>query len=299
MSRTRIAGYLMVMTAAILFGLNGSLSRLLFDDGIAPITLVEFRMLIGGICLMSVLIIGQRKGLKVKRRYWGWVVAFGISLAFTTYTYLLSITRLPIAIALIIIFTAAAWIALWDAVWHKRMPSKYVLIALGLTFGGVILVTGAWRENLNGLDLLGLLFAFLSVFTYIAYLVLGRIIGRYLPPITSTGYGALVASLFWFMFQPPWAVPANTWTPYHLFLIALVGIFGMAIPFSLILGSLRRIDTTRVGIVSMLELPAAGIIAYFWLGQSLDLWQIAGCILVLIGIIILQYEKHEQIQPIE
>ena len=73
----------------------------------------------------------------------------------------------------------------------------------------------------------------------------------------------------------------------------------MAIPFSLILGSLRRIDTTRVSIVSMLELPAAGIIAYFWLGQRLDIWQIFGCALVLLGIVILQYEKPGEIQPIE
>ena len=151
----------MVMTAAVLFGLNGSLSRLLFDDGITPLTLIEFRMLIGGLCLMTVLVIGQRKGLKVKRRYWGWIIAFGISLAFTTYTYLLSISRLPIAVALIIIFTAAAWMALWEAIWHKHMPSKHVLVALGLTLGGVILLTGVWHEKLIGLDPLGLLFAFL------------------------------------------------------------------------------------------------------------------------------------------
>ncbi len=289
----------MVMTAAVLFGLNGSLSRLLFDDGITPLTLIEFRMLIGGLCLMTVLVIGQRKGLKVQRRYWGWIVAFGISLALATYTYFLSISRLPIAVALIIIFTAAAWMALWEAIWHRHMPSKHVLVALGLTFGGVILLTGVWHENLNGLDMLGLFFALLGLVAYIAYLVLGRRIGQYLPSVASTGYGALVACLFWFIFQPPWAIPTNTWTPYHLFLIALVGIFGMAIPFSLILGSLRRIDTMRVGIVSMLELPAAGIIAYFWLGQRLDAWQIAGCVLVLVGVAILQYEKSEEIQPIE
>jgi drug/metabolite transporter (DMT)-like permease len=289
----------MVMTAAVLFGLNGSISRMLFDDGITPLTLIEFRMLIGGVCLMIVLVIGYRKGLKVQRRYWGLLVVFGISLAFATYTYFLSISRLPIAVALIIIFTAAAWIALWEAIWNKRKPSKYVLVALLLTFGGVILLTGVWRENLNNVDLLGLFFAFLGLIAYIAYLVLGRRIGQYLPSITSTGYGALVACLFWLIFQPPWAIPANTWTPYHLFLITLVGVFGMAIPFSLILGSLRRIDAMRVGIVSMLELPAAGIIAYFWLGQRLDAWQIAGCILVLIGIAILQYEKSEEIQPIE
>jgi len=289
----------MVMTAAVLFGLNGSISRLLFDDGITPLTLIEFRMLIGGVCLMTLLIIGQRKGLKVQRRYWGWIVAFGISLALATYTYFLSISRLPIAVALIIIFTAAAWMALWEAIWHRHMPSKHVLVALGLTFGGVILLTGVWHENLNGLDMLGLFFALLGLVAYIAYLVLGRRIGQYLPSVASTGYGALVACLFWFIFQPPWAIPTNTWTPYHLFLIALVGIFGMAIPFSLILGSLRRIDTMRVGIVSMLELPAAGIIAYFWLGQRLDAWQIAGCVLVLFGVAILQYEKSEEIQPIE
>jgi drug/metabolite transporter (DMT)-like permease len=289
----------MVMTAAVLFGLNGSISRLLFDDGITPLTLIEFRMLIGGVCLMLVLVIGQRKGLKVQRRYWGWIVVFGISLAFATYTYLLSISRLPIAVALIIIFTAAAWMALWEAIWHKRMPTRHVSVALLLTIGGVILLTGVWRENLNNLDLLGLFFAFLGLIAYIAYLLLGRRIGQYLPSITATGYGALVACLFWFIFQPPWTIPANTWTPYHLFLIFLVGIFGMAIPFSLILGSLRRIDTMRVGIVSMLELPAAGIIAYFWLGQRLDAWQIAGCVLVLVGITILQYEKSEKIQPIE
>ena len=289
----------MVMTAAVLFALNGSISRLLFDDGITPLTLIQFRMLIGGMCLMTVLIIGQRKGLKVQRRYWGWIVAFGISLALATYTYFLSISRLPIAVALIIIFTAAAWMALWEAIWHRHMPSKHVLVALGLTFGGVILLTGVWHENLNGLDMLGLFFALLGLVAYIAYLVLGRRIGQYLPSVASTGYGALVACLFWFIFQPPWAIPTNTWTPYHLFLIALVGIFGMAIPFSLILGSLRRIDTMRVGIVSMLELPAAGIIAYFWLGQRLDAWQIAGCVLVLVGVAILQYEKSEEIQPIE
>lgn len=288
----------MVMTAAVLFGLNGSISRLLFDDGITPLTLIEFRMLIGGLCLLLILIIGQRKGLKVQRRYWGWIVAFGISLAFATYTYFLSISRLPIAVALIIIFTAGAWMALGEAIRHQHMPSKHVLIALFLTFGGVILLTGVWRENLNNLDLLGLFFAFLGLVTYIAYLVLGRKVSGYLPSITTTGYGACIACLFWFIFQPPWAIPANTWTPQHLFLIALVGILGMAIPFTLILSSLRRIDATRVGIVSMLELPAAGIIAYFWLGQRLDAWQIAGCVLVLIGVAILQYEKKEELQPI-
>ena len=286
----------MVATASALFGLNGNLSRLLFDDGVSPVTLVEFRMLIGAICLLGVLIIGQRKGLKVPRRSWSWIVAFGLSLAMVTFTYFMAISRLPLAIALVIQFTAPAWMVLGVAIWRRRLPSAYVLAALGLTFGGVVLLTGLWRAGLSGLDAIGLLYCLLAVITYIGYLLLGRQVGKSLPSLTSTAYGALVASIFWFSVQPPWAIPVNTWTPYHLVLIILVGVIGMAIPFSLVLGSLRRIDPTRVGIASMLELVAAGVIAYFWLDQRLDWLQILGCVLVVGGITILQSERTEVLE---
>ncbi|HJT58960.1 MAG TPA: EamA family transporter [Ktedonobacteraceae bacterium] len=283
----------MIATAAALFGLNGNLSRLLFDDGISPITLVEFRMLIGAICLLAVLVVGQRKGLKVPWRSWGWVVAYGLSLALVTYTYFVAISRLPLAIALVIQFTAPAWMVLAVAIWRRHLPSVYVLAALGLTFGGVILLTGLWHAGLNGLDAVGLLYCLLAVVAYIVYLLLGRQVGKTLPSLTATAYGALVASIFWFCVQPPWAIPSNTWAPHHFVLILLVGVIGMAIPFTLVLGALRRIDPARVGIASMLELVAGGVIAYFWLGQHLDLLQIVGCLLVMGGIMILQYERSE------
>jgi drug/metabolite transporter (DMT)-like permease len=57
------------------------------------------------------------------------------------------------------------------------------------------------------------------------------------------------------------------------------------------LASLRRIEAVCVGMVSTFEIVAAGAIAYFWLGQYLTLWRVMGCLLVLIGVIILQYEK--------
>jgi len=289
----RLIGYLMIVAATVLFGFNGTLSRLLFDDGVSPTTLVEMRMLIGGVCLLVVLLASRRKEMKVPRRSAGWLFAFGLSLAFVTFTYFVAISRLPIAIALVIQFSASAWMVLGETIWFRRRPSVYVLVALLLTFGGILLVTGVWRLSLNGLNSIGLLFAALAILTYIAYLLLGRRVGRDIPPLTTTGLGALIAGAFWLVAQPPWSIPANTWTPNHLFLISLVGTIGMAIPFSLVLGSLRRIDATRVGIASMLELVAAGVIAYFWLGQHLDGWQLMGCLLVMIGVAILQYEKQD------
>lgn len=60
----RLVGYLMIVIATVLFGFNGALSRLLFDGGISPITLVELRMLIGGVCLLPILLAGKRMALE-------------------------------------------------------------------------------------------------------------------------------------------------------------------------------------------------------------------------------------------
>ncbi len=167
----------------------------------------------------------------------------------------------------------------------------FVLCAIALTLGGVLLLTGVWHQSLNDLDSIGLLYALLSLVTYIAYLLIGRRVGRDLPPLTSTAYGAVVAGIFWLIVQPSWTIPASTFAGYNFPLIIVVGTVGMAIPFTLVLGSLRRLDATRVGIASMMELVAAGIIAYFWLSQLLDIWQILGGCFVITGITLLQLEK--------
>src|SRR5947209_4200203 len=144
-SMYRLTGYLMIVVATVLFGFNGNLSRLLFDDGVSPITLVELRMLIGGTCLLAVLLVARRQELKVPRRSIGWLVGFGISLALVTYTYFVAISRLPITIALVLQFSAPAWMVLGETIWRRRIPSAYVLVALALTFGGTLLLTGIWR----------------------------------------------------------------------------------------------------------------------------------------------------------
>jgi drug/metabolite transporter (DMT)-like permease len=286
-----LTGYMMVICAALLFGLNAYFSRLLFDQGISPTTLVEFRMLIGGTCLVLALLCWKRSALKLPKHNWGTIIAFGLSLAFVTYTYFVAISRLPFAIALVIQFSATSWMALGQALWLRRWPSPAISLSVVLTLGGVLLLTGLWQQQISGLDSIGLVFALLSLITYIIYLVIGRYAGRNLPALTSTTYGALVASLFWLIVQPPWSIPVSTWQPQHLMLIMLVGILGMAVPFSLMLAALRRLDATRVGLVGMLELVASSFIGYVLLGQTLTIWQILGCLLVLAGIVIISIEQ--------
>lgn len=289
--RQKSLGILFVLTAAVLFGINGSLSRLLLDSGVTPVTLVELRMIVGSLCLFGLLSTQQRQAWRLPRGAWGWLVAFGLSIALVTYTYFVAISRLNIALVLVIQFTGPVWMATAQALWRRRMPSWHVLGALLLAISGVVLVTGLLEQRLGSLDVIGLLFSLFALITFIAYLVLGRKVGGQLHPIASTAYGAGVAGVFWLLVQPPWVIPDSTWNPHIFNLTVLVGVIGMALPFSLEVAALRRLDATRAGIAAMFELPASALIAFFWLDQRLDLWQILGCALVLAGITLVQLEK--------
>ncbi len=287
----RSSGYLMVALASLLFGFNGNLARRLFDAGITPVTLVELRMLIGGGCLLVLLLLTQSSAVKLPRHMWGWTLGLGLAMAAVTYSYFMAISRLPIAIALVIQFSTPAWLVLGEALWRRRWPSRYMLSALALAFSGIVLVTGAWQQRLAGLDGPGLLYAFFSILTFAAYLLLGERVGRELPALTSTTWSALIAALFWLVIQPPWMIPAATWQPILLLVIVAVGIMGMALPFLLELAALRYLDAARAGITAMLELVAGSVIAYCWLGQILTGWQVVGSGLVLAGVTLLHYES--------
>jgi drug/metabolite transporter (DMT)-like permease len=63
-----------------------------------------------------------------------------------------------------------------------------------------------------------------------------------------------------------------------------VVVLGAILPFALIVGALRHISATRVGISAMLEPVVAIVVAWAWLGESLDAVQLSGAGLTLLGI---------------
>jgi hypothetical protein len=76
-----------------------------------------------------------------------------------------------------------------------------------------------------------------------------------------------------------WQLPL--WAP-----VLSVIVMGTIIPFALVVSALRQLPATRVGIVAMLEPVAAGIVAWAWLGESLNAAQLAGSCVVLVGIVL-------------
>ena len=74
-------------------------------------------------------------------------------------------------------------------------------------------------------------------------------------------------------------------------LVAWLVVLGAIVPFALVVTALRHVSATRAGIAAMLEPPAATLVAFLWLGESLGLFQLLGGGIVLAAIALAQSSR--------
>ena len=128
-------------------------------------------------------------------------------------------------------------------------------------------------------------------------------------------WGFAFATLFWAVVQPWWSFPVeivdgsvsllgrfdDVTAPVWL-LLAYIVVLGTVVPFILLVSALHHVPATRVTIVAMLEPVLAAIVAWIWLGEELAAVQIAGGLIVLVGVVLAQTargdgraETHEEV----
>ena len=251
--RRPLVGYAMVWTAALLFALNGTVSKVVLESGISTIELTQVRSL--GACVGFALLIQYLAPLlvalwaryarheDVRRRIWvALALALaGLALVVQPWGESLALDGLGVAAALAAAVAYAVYILLAERGVRRRDP--FSLTLYGFLFAGLF-----WA-------------AFQPLWLFPAAHVGGR---------TS-----LLGNLD--------AYSAPVWL-----LLAFVVAVGTMLTFGLVVSALRHVSATRVGIVAMLEPVVATLIAYLWLAEALGPLQLAGGGVVLAGILLAQ-----------
>jgi drug/metabolite transporter (DMT)-like permease len=293
-------GYVMVLAAGVLFGVNGAVSKVALSSGLSSLRLTEARCAGACVGLALAALATDRGSLRLARGEWRRLAVFGIvGVAWVQLFYFLAIDRLPIGIALVIQYLGPLLVALWARSLGHEHVRRRIWIALGLSLAGLTLMVQLW----SGLtvDGLGVAFALVSAVVFAAYLLLAERRVAEKDSIPLLAWGFFFATLFWAVVQPWWSFPAHVvgrtvplqghLAAWHLPVWALVlwvVALGTVVPFTLIVGALRHISATRVGVVAMLEPVVATAAAWLWLQESLAPVQIAGAAVVLVGIVLAQ-----------
>jgi drug/metabolite transporter (DMT)-like permease len=290
----------MVLTAATLFAVNGTVAKVALSSGLTSLRLTEARSAGAWIGLTLIALARSPRSLRITRRELPRLILFGaVGVACVQLTYFLAIHRLAIAIALLIQYLGPVLVAIYARTFLHEHVRGRIWIALGLSLTGLTLMVEIW----NGvqLDGLGVFYAFLGALSYAAYLLLAQREVASRDTISLMAWGFFFSTVVWTVVQPWWSFPARAvgqtvslqgnLADVHLPVWALVLwviVLGSIAPFTLIVASLRHITATRAGVVAMLEPVVATVVAWAWLQESLTAAQLAGAGVVLAALLLAQ-----------
>jgi len=300
-------GYALCVGAAVLFSINGTISKAIMLSGIEPTRLSQLRVTAAFLVLLVVVAITRPSALRLKPGEWRVLLAFGVlGVAMTQYMYFVAIRLLPVGVALLIEFTAPIMVALWFRFGMHERVDRRVWLGLALAMAGLALVGQVWQGF--ALDLTGVLAALGAAASLAVYFVLGdRQVRRPEPrdPVSLTMWGFGAAALFWAIAQPWWSFPwdslageghplgeDHTGAPLWALATWMV-VLGTVVPFWLEVEALRNIRASQASVVGMTEPLVAGAIAWIALGEVLAPAQVLGAFVVLAGVLLAEMSRQQ------
>ena len=298
--RKPLVGYAMVLVAATLFGVNGSVAKVALSSGLSSLRLTEARCAGACVGLMLIALARSPSTLRIRRDEVLRLAVFGVcGVGLVQLFYFLSIHRLAIGIALLIQYLGPLLVAIYARTFGHERVRRRIWAALALSLTGLALIVELWKGV--ALDGLGVTFALISAVIFAAYLLLAEYEVGSRDSISLMAWGFFFATVFWTVAQPWWSFPVRCMAEtvslhgrlagWHLPVWALVlwvVVLGSIAPFSLITAALRHVSATRVGITAMLEPVVATMVAWAWLQETLSPVQLAGAGVVLVAILLAQ-----------
>ncbi|MCX6444218.1 MAG: DMT family transporter [Actinobacteria bacterium] len=289
-------GEFFLILGAFFFALSGIVVIVVLKH-LPAFRLAEFRSVTAVVILGTFVLLTRPDLVRIVRSEIPKLGVYGVvGFAMVNFGYLLGIQRgVPIALVLIIEFTASIWIALWIKFVRKAFVARDMWVAIALSLLGLILVSKAW----NGFtfDLIGIAGAVGSAFALAAYFLMSEKIGKKREPIAMLIFGMGFASIFWLIVLPPWSFPFEIFTmkmdlggitagvliPGWV-MMAAAALIGTVIPYLCVLTGMRLLTASTSSVIGMIEPVLAGAFAWVWFGQSWDAIQLVGAVVVLFGI---------------
>jgi drug/metabolite transporter, DME family len=282
---SELAGYGLIVTAAVLWGLLGPVARVAFREGIEPLELGFWRAALAGV---ACLVLALRRGTaRIRAADAAGIAGFGlVGVALFYAAYFFAVEQAGAALAAILLYTAPAWVAVASVVWLRERLTPRAVAAVALTLAGVagVALSGGGDAVLDPRGIAWGLAAGLSYATY--YIVGKHYFARY-GTLTVLAYmlpvGA-VALLPLASFQPK---TAAAWQA--ILFIAMLPTFAAYLAYG---AGLLRVPATRAATVAAIEpVVAAGAAFAFW-GERFTAAGYVGAALVLAAVFLTASERR-------
>lgn len=291
--------YLLIATAAALWGLIAIFVKGLADYGFTPMEIVTIRVTVTAMILFVYGLIRYPNQMKIRVKDIHLFIGTGIfSIVFFNWCYFTTINEMNVSLAVILLYTSPAFITILSFVFLKEpLPPVKVLAVIG-TMVGCILIAGFSQGLVNDITLIGILIGLGAGFGYALYSIFGKFALRKYDSYTVTFYTFLLSTLF--------LLPlTGLWNKWDLLLEpgVLLNGFGLAlfptvIAFILYTKGLEKIESSKAGVIATVEPVIATMLGVFLYNEILTVYQVIGTLFILSSVLLVNMGQKKRLSSL-
>ena len=289
-------GYLMVATAASIWGTVGIQVQILFNYNVSLQSIVFWRMFFAFFILLIFIFITKRERLLIDKKGLIYVGIMGLSSQlFFNLCYFSCIQKTSISTAVTLLYSAPIFIAIMARIFYGELFTLMKTMALLICIGGCFLAATGGSLSVLRLNLIGVLLGLAAGFNFSLVTIISKAIIRKYHQLTIIIYALGFGLIFYLPFSRPLAIfeqdlPLLAWA-----LIVCFGIVSTAIAYGLyITGISYGIEVSRAGIISTLELVVAVVLSWLLFRENILGWKLVGILMVIFAVIIIQLELNNR-----
>ncbi len=283
----RKKGILLVITGAALWGIGGTVAKVLFSQyNIEVNWLVTIRLLIAGVLLLCLQFLRKDRsqiiGIWKDRRVAFHMIIFGIfGMLAVQYTYLASIQYGNAAVATLLQYLAPVMIIVY-LVFRKQtiLTRKDVMAVLLALIGSFFLLTNGSFSQLS-VPTPAFVWGILSGVALAFYTLYAVPLLKQFDSLVIVGWAMIIGGVAFSFVHPPWQIDVGRLALEAYGYLFFVIIFGTMLAFWFFIESLQNLSPKEASILGSIEPLAAILTTVFWLKDYFGIFQWFGAVCIL------------------
>jgi drug/metabolite transporter (DMT)-like permease len=298
-SRTSGAGFGLALFSAATFGTSGTFASSLLHAGWSPAGAVTVRIALAAL-ILTVPALWQARGQWHRVRASApAIAAYGmVAVAGCQFAYFNSVSRMSVSVALLLEYLGVLLVVGWLWVRHGQRPQRLTVVGAAVAIAGLVLVldvTGATH-----IDPVGVLWGLGAAAGLALYFVVSAGADDQVPPVVMAWLGMVVGAVLLGLLGGLGVLHLDASTQDVVFahhqvswLVPVVGLSLVAAAIAYVAGiaGARLLGAKLASFVGLTEVLFAAVFAWLFLGQLPGAVQIAGGVLILIGVTLVRVDE--------
>lgn len=293
MNNSVLKGSLLVALGAASYGMLTTFVKMAYAEGYTSHEITFSQMFLGliGLLIINLLFVKKKSdhSAKPEVRSILKLMAAGTSLGLTSTFYYLAVKYISVSVGIVLLMQSVWMGVILEAIMTRKRPSGQKLIAVVAILAGTVLATNLLLDSIE-VDWRGIGWGLLAAASYTVTITTSNQVSLHLPSLQRSLWMMLGGTLTVSILLSPFLLEqfnADILMKWGL----VLALFGTILPPILYTAGMPKINVGLGAIISSIELPAAVLMAYFLINETVNAYQWWGILIILLAVVQMNLPK--------